>query len=177
MINETSIQGVVTKTWKFGHTHFARVACVPDPGRTIKPGGGDEPEPEYITLRFEEPALAMAAAGTLTKGAHVRASGWLSSRDYYISLSRFVETAQGDEESLAALRELAEELCEERLVFTLEGGYHLDALAYSILNTFAVLHDGDTGQVVDPLGPSPRAERSVDDIIATVRQVHHLGRD
>jgi acetoin utilization deacetylase AcuC-like enzyme len=77
----------------------------------------------------------------------------------------------------AVLRELAEELCEGRLVFTLEGGYHLDALAYSILNTFAVLLDGDMRQVVDPLGTSPRGERSVDDIIARVRQVHHLGRD
>jgi acetoin utilization deacetylase AcuC-like enzyme len=74
-----------------------------------------------------------------------------------------------------ALKDLASELCSGRLVFTLEGGYHLEALAYSILNTFGVLMDGGGWSVVDPLGPSPRAERPVDDIIAQVQHVHGLG--
>lgn len=76
-----------------------------------------------------------------------------------------------------ALRDLADELCGGRLVFTLEGGYHLEALAYSILNTFAVLLADDGWQIVDPLGPSPRRERPVDDIVERVRQTHGLGRD
>ena len=75
-----------------------------------------------------------------------------------------------------ALKDLAEELCSGRLVFTLEGGYHLEALAYSILNTFAVLLADDNWQLVDPLGPSPRRERPVDDIVEQVRKVHGLGR-
>jgi acetoin utilization deacetylase AcuC-like enzyme len=76
----------------------------------------------------------------------------------------------------AALKELAEELCDGRLVFTLEGGYHLEALAFSILNTFAVLEGAPGWELVDPLGPSPRSERPVDDVIARVRQVHSLRR-
>jgi acetoin utilization deacetylase AcuC-like enzyme len=80
-----------------------------------------------------------------------------------------------------ALKDLAGELCDGQLVFTLEGGYHLEALAYSILNTFAVLlgdeaRPGGAWQLVDPLGPSPRSERSVDDIVARVRHVHGLER-
>jgi acetoin utilization deacetylase AcuC-like enzyme len=75
-----------------------------------------------------------------------------------------------------ALKELAEELCEGRLVITLEGGYHLEALSYSVLNTFAVLLGDENWQVVDPLGPSPRPERSVDDVIQRVGQVHRLTR-
>lgn len=75
-----------------------------------------------------------------------------------------------------ALKDLAEELCEGRLVITLEGGYHLEALSYSVLNTFAVLLGDEKWQVVDPLGPSPRQERSVDDVIERVRQVHNLTR-
>jgi acetoin utilization deacetylase AcuC-like enzyme len=75
-----------------------------------------------------------------------------------------------------ALKELAEELCDGRLVFTLEGGYHLEALAYAILNSFAVLLGDDDWQPVDPLGPSPRRERPVDDIVARVRQTHGLDR-
>jgi len=73
-----------------------------------------------------------------------------------------------------ALKELAVELCDGRLVLTLEGGYHLDALAYSVLNTFAVLRGDEEWQLVDPLGLSPRPERSVDEIIARVKQVHGL---
>ena len=73
-----------------------------------------------------------------------------------------------------ALRELAGELCNGRLVLTLEGGYHLDALAYSVLNTFAVLLGDKEWRLIDPLGPSPRPERPVDEIIARVKQVHGL---
>jgi acetoin utilization deacetylase AcuC-like enzyme len=75
-----------------------------------------------------------------------------------------------------ALKDLAAELCDGRLVFTLEGGYHLEALAYSVLNTFTVLLGDEERRLVDPLGPSPRPERPVDDIIARVKQVHSLDR-
>jgi acetoin utilization deacetylase AcuC-like enzyme len=75
-----------------------------------------------------------------------------------------------------ALKDLAEELCDGRLVFTLEGGYHLEALAYAILNTFVVLLGDGDWQLVDPLGPSPRREQPVHDIIARVRDVHGLDR-
>jgi acetoin utilization deacetylase AcuC-like enzyme len=75
-----------------------------------------------------------------------------------------------------ALENLAAELCDGRLVFTLEGGYHLEALAYSVLNTFAVLLGDEAWRLVDPLGPSPRAERSIDDVLARVKQIHGLDR-
>jgi acetoin utilization deacetylase AcuC-like enzyme len=73
-----------------------------------------------------------------------------------------------------ALVDLAGELCDGRLVWTLEGGYHLEALAYSVLNTCAVLLGDADWQLVDPLGPSPFSERPVDDIIAQVKEVHRL---
>jgi acetoin utilization deacetylase AcuC-like enzyme len=75
-----------------------------------------------------------------------------------------------------SLKELAGELCDGHLVFTLEGGYHLEALAYSVLNTFGVLLDGDDWQLVDPLGPSPSREQPIDDVIARSRQAHGLDR-
>jgi acetoin utilization deacetylase AcuC-like enzyme len=74
------------------------------------------------------------------------------------------------------LKDLAQELCGGRLVFTLEGGYHLQALAYSILNTFAVLLGDPEWKLVDPLGPSPGRERPVDEIVARVQQVHGMHR-
>ncbi|MGQ9599439.1 MAG: histone deacetylase family protein [Anaerolineae bacterium] len=75
-----------------------------------------------------------------------------------------------------ALKNLAEELCYGRLVFTLEGGYHLEALAYSILNTFAVLLGDRDWQLVDPLGPCPYQERPIDELLAQIKQVHRLDR-
>jgi acetoin utilization deacetylase AcuC-like enzyme len=67
---------------------------------------------------------------------------------------------------------LAEELCQGRLVLTLEGGYNLGALAASVAATFAVLL-GDE-QVQDPLGPARDPEQPVDHIISAVKRVHGL---
>jgi acetoin utilization deacetylase AcuC-like enzyme len=68
---------------------------------------------------------------------------------------------------------LAEELCSGRLVVTLEGGYHLQALAHGILNTFRRLA-GVEGALSDPLGPCPWASRDASAVLARVRQVHNL---
>ena len=84
-----------------------------------------------------------------------------------LSIGGYADIAQ-------ALKDLADELCGGRVVFTLEGGYHLEALAYSVLNTFGVLLGDEAWQLVDPLGPSPSRERSVSDIIERVRQIHGL---
>jgi len=70
------------------------------------------------------------------------------------------------------LKALADELCAGRIVFTLEGGYHLKVLSYAVLDTFkALLGDED---VVDPLGPSPRAEVDISDLLTAVKRVHNL---
>lgn len=67
---------------------------------------------------------------------------------------------------------MAQELCDGRIVFALEGGYHLDVLAYSALNTFYALLNDD--KIVDPIGPSPVDERPIEDIIEGLCQFHQL---
>jgi acetoin utilization deacetylase AcuC-like enzyme len=67
---------------------------------------------------------------------------------------------------------MAEELCAGRIVLTLEGGYQLDVLAYGVLNSLYALLGKDT--IADPLGPSPHAERPVDDLVARLKEVHNL---
>ena len=52
------------------------------------------------------------------------------------------------------LKEMAQDMCQGRLLFTLEGGYDLDALASSVGATLRVLL-GDS-EVPDPLGPPPK---------------------
>lgn len=71
-----------------------------------------------------------------------------------------------------SLKSLAETLCEGKLVFTLEGGYNLDVLSYAVLNTFKVLLGDD--EIADPLGPSPRDERPVDELVEHLKGVHRL---
>jgi acetoin utilization deacetylase AcuC-like enzyme len=70
------------------------------------------------------------------------------------------------------LKSLAEALCNGKLVFTLEGGYNLDVLSYAVLNTFKVLLGDD--EIADPLGPSPRGERLVDELIEHLKGAHGL---
>lgn len=70
------------------------------------------------------------------------------------------------------LVQIADQLCGGRLVFALEGGYQLDALAYGVLNAFYALLKEDT--VVDPMGPSPRPERAIDTLINDLKDLHRL---
>jgi acetoin utilization deacetylase AcuC-like enzyme len=67
---------------------------------------------------------------------------------------------------------MAGQLCDGRLVFTLEGGYHLDVLASGVLNGFYAMMGEDT--VVDPYGPSPHPERPVDTLVTRLKDVHGL---
>ncbi len=67
---------------------------------------------------------------------------------------------------------LADHLCDGRILFTLEGGYHLKALAYGVLNGFLALRGEDI--VVDPLGPAPHSERPIDALIAELKDLHRL---
>ena len=67
---------------------------------------------------------------------------------------------------------LADHLCDGRIVFTLEGGYHLDVLAHGVINAFhAMLGDGS---IDDSHGPSPRPERPIEPLIARLKSVHGL---
>ena len=70
------------------------------------------------------------------------------------------------------VKALADELCEGRLVLSLEGGYNLQALAAGVAATFAVLLSDSA--IVDPLGGPHQREANVDDVIANVRRIHQL---
>lgn len=75
---------------------------------------------------------------------------------------------------VSVLKGLADELCDGRLLFTLEGGYHLRALAYSIRATLEILLGNP--QVTDPLGPAPGGMRlpNIDQVLEAVKRAHGL---
>ncbi len=71
-----------------------------------------------------------------------------------------------------SLIELAAELCQGRIVFTLEGGYNLDVLALGVGNVFrALLGDMD---IDDSIGPSPWPEPDVSALLAKLKTMHNV---
>ena len=67
------------------------------------------------------------------------------------------------------LRDLADELCAGRLVFCLEGGYHLGVLSHAVANTFRILLGQDDAALRDPFGPNPQPERAIGDYVEQLR--------
>jgi len=72
------------------------------------------------------------------------------------------------------LKELAAELCQGRLIFTLEGGYNLQVVASSVRNIFDVLLGNP--EVDDPLGKAPAARKleGFDEHMEAIKRTHHL---
>lgn len=67
---------------------------------------------------------------------------------------------------------LADELCGGRIIFVLEGGYHVPALQYGLLNLAYALLGRD--ELHDPLGPVTETERDVSELIRRLQQLHLL---
>ena len=67
---------------------------------------------------------------------------------------------------------LAERVCDGRILFVLEGGYYLDALRHGLLNVCHALLGHD--EVSDPLGPMPRPEADVTNLLTELRRLHLL---
>ena len=65
---------------------------------------------------------------------------------------------------------MAEQICQGRVLFVLEGGYHFQALSHGVLNVLYAL----TGQdiVNDPLGPSPYFSPDVTNLLAQLKRLH-----
>ena len=111
-----------------------------------------------VARRFA-PELIMVSAGY---DAH-----WMD------PLAAMQVSTSGYGDMMRVIKSLAEELCQGRIVVTLEGGYNLRALATSVVATFSVLLGRD---FFDPLGPPSGAgyEPNVDSLLATVKKIHGL---
>jgi acetoin utilization deacetylase AcuC-like enzyme len=83
-------------------------------------------------------------------------------------------TITGFAQMAMILKELAAELCQGHLVFTLEGGYNLRVVAFSIKAIFDVLLGNS--KVDDPLGKAPAARKpeGFDEHIQEIKRIHHL---
>lgn len=74
---------------------------------------------------------------------------------------------------LKILMELADELCEGKLVVALEGGYHLGALSHSVLSAVRLLSHSHQ-EPSDPFGPAPGSERDIATLLEKLRRIHRI---
>ena len=82
-------------------------------------------------------------------------------------------TITGFAQMAMILRELAAELCQGRLAFTLEGGYNLRVVVSSIKAIFDVLLGNS--EIDDPLGEAEvRKPEGFDEHIREIKRIHHL---
>ena len=84
-----------------------------------------------------------------------------------VSITGFAQMAK-------IIKGLGDELCNGRLVFSLEGGYNLTALSASVKATLDVLLDNTT--IEDPLGQLPRSFEalSIASLIKKIKEIHNL---
>ncbi len=66
------------------------------------------------------------------------------------------------------LVQMADDMCNGRILFVLEGGYQHDVLSYGIANVFNALLGRD--KIHDPFGPMPGAEHDVSELLAQLKK-------
>jgi acetoin utilization deacetylase AcuC-like enzyme len=151
-----------------GTGHYSDVGSGAGKGFTINvpltPGAGDQ---TYLAVLDElflpaarrfKPDLVLVSAGFDTHWSDPLGSMLVTVSGYAAMTKRLVE--------------LAGEVCDGRLAFTLEGGYNHDALAHGALAVLNVLLGSE---FADPLGPPRFAERPVDQAyLAQLRALHGL---
>ena len=88
------------------------------------------------------------------------------------SIAMMQVSVTGFAQIVEALKKLATDLCQGRLVFTLEGGYNLQVVALSVAATFDVLW---CNPIVDPIGrSSARKPGGFDQRIEEIKKIHHI---
>jgi acetoin utilization deacetylase AcuC-like enzyme len=112
-----------------------------------------------VARRFE-PQLILVSAGF---DAH-----WAD------NLAMMQVSVTGFAQMIMILKELAAELCQGHLVFTLEGGYNLQVVASSIKAIFDVLLGNS--EIDDPLGEASIARKpeGFDEHIEAIKRIHRI---
>ena len=129
-------------------------------------GSGDEEYQQVFAqivvpaARRFKPQLIMVSAGYDTHWAD--------------ELSMMQVSVTGFAQTVKTIKELADELCGGRLVFSLEGGYNLTALAASVRATFDVLL-GNT-KIEDPMGKTQSGFTApgIASLIKAIKEIHSL---
>lgn len=87
-------------------------------------------------------------------------------------LAMMTLSLEGYAKIAAELVKMANELCQGRIVFTLEGGYDPTVLSNAVQNTFYRLLGEE--EFTDPIGRSPYREPPITSLIERVKRIHKL---
>jgi acetoin utilization deacetylase AcuC-like enzyme len=110
-------------------------------------------------VRRFEPQFVLVSAGFDAHFADPLAHLMFSSRGYY--------------EIATLLKELADELCDGRIVYALEGGYDLDAISWSAGSCVRTLVEESFA--ADPLGSGPGVKGpDIGPVLAEAKRIHGL---
>lgn len=115
-------------------------------------------EAVFPALRRFEPELILVSAGY---DAH-----WQD------PLANIGLTLKGYQWLSEGLVNLAEEICNGRIVFVLEGGYNLEVLAPGVGNTFRSLLGVNAFD--DPIGKCPWQEPDIANLLSEIKRLHQL---
>ena len=170
--NDSSVLYFSTHQYPFypGSGRFDETGAGPGEGYTVNVSlpawCGDS---EYLQV-FEE--ILAPVARRFSPQLILVSAGYDAHWSDHMALMRLSVT--GFAQIVGIIKKLAQELCQGRIVLTLEGGYDLPSLASSVRATFDVLLGN---QVVDPLGPPPQAgaPRSIDELLQAIKETHNLG--
>lgn len=110
-------------------------------------------------VRRFEPELIIVSAGYDCHWADPLAPMRMSVRGY-AELARMIYN-------------LADEVCNGRLVLALEGGYSLEALGTSVIATLRVIQ-AQFHRIDDPLGQQPETPFDIDRLILAIQRIHPL---
>ena len=139
-------------------------------GTTINiplPGGSGDVEYQQVFAQIIVPAAQRFVPQFILVSAGYDAH-WTD------ELAMMQVSTTGFAQMVKIIKGLADELCNGRLVFSLEGGYNLTALATSVKATFDVLLGNPN--IEDPLGqtPYPWATPDITPLIKAIKEIHNL---
>jgi acetoin utilization deacetylase AcuC-like enzyme len=169
--DDPNVLFISSHTYPFypGTGHWQEMGSGQGKGTTLNiplpPGTGDESfarlydEVVARAVRRFDPQLIIVSAGYDCHWADPLAPMRMSIAGY-ARLAQFVYN-------------LADEVCNGRLVLALEGGYNLQALAANVVASLRVLQ-GKPELAEDPLGQQPETALDVDRLISGMQRVHPL---
>ncbi len=154
-----------------GTGHWRETGAGEGYGATVNmplPGGCGDPEYEAVFDEIVVPAVRRFGPQLILVSA-----GYDAHWDDPVDEAEMRLSSAGYAALIRRLRDLAGEVCDSRIVASLEGGYHLTGLPWSVRSSIEALLGVEP--TPDPMGPAPPASApDISALLAAIRELHGL---